>query len=520
MRKSKTMVGFLTNLILVITTFVISIGVYINGNFENQNLDEMIYYLFNGLEGTSIDVLTSAIQTSIIPFMFTLFLLYLPILRPNKRKHSIELVYRKKKIAFSIFPIKTLYKFRFLYALGMFLLSLILCFYLLGIREYLYRLNDYSTIFEEYYVSGKDIAITFPNEKRNLIILYLESLENTMISEENGGGWKYTVIPELENLAAQNINYSNTKQIGGALPITGTGWTVAGLVATTSGIPLKIPIHGNDYTSSDNFLAGAYTLGDVLEKEGYHLEFMVGSEAGFGGRSNYYTKHGNYEIFDVKTAIEEGKMLDTERAGWGFDDSHLFTWAEEEITELARQKEPFSFSFLTVNTHFPDGYLESAADNNYESQYENVHAYSSKQVDEFVNWLKDQDFYDNTTLVILGDHLSMQDPVFYHSHLKSGYIRTIYNAIVNSPVEPIQPTNRNFTSLDMYPTILASLGVEIEGNRLGLGTNLFSTKETLVEELGYDYFNKELTKNSNFYNRNILQGDYLDMLNQSQVVDE
>ncbi|MGN0539151.1 MAG: hypothetical protein ACI4KI_04775 [Candidatus Fimenecus sp.] len=36
----------------------------------------------------------------------------------------------------------------------------------------------------------------------------------------------------------------------------------------------------------------------------------------------------------------------------------------------------------------------------------------------------------------------------------------------------------------MYPTILASLGVEISGDRLAIGTNLFSDTPTLVERDG------------------------------------
>lgn len=40
--------------------------------------------------------------------------------------------------------------------------------------------------------------------------------------------------------------------------------------------------------------------------------------------------------------------------------------------------------------------------------------------------------------------------------------------------------------MDLFPTMLASLGVQIEGNRLGLGTNLFSDKKTLMKELGGD----------------------------------
>ena len=53
--------------------------------------------------------------------------------------------------------------------------------------------------------------------------------------------------------------------------------------------------------------------------------------------------------------------------------------------------------------------------------------------------------------------------------------------------------------MDMFPTTLAALGVSIEGDRLGLGTNLFSSKKTIPEEIGLDNFNKELKKSSDYY---------------------
>jgi len=64
----------------------------------------------------------------------------------------------------------------------------------------------------------------------------------------------------------------------------------------------------------------------------------------------------------------------------------------------------------------------------------------------------------------------------------------------------------------MYPTILASIGVKIEGERLGLGTNLFSQRKTIVEELGIDSVQDELSKNSKFYNENILKDDFIKLL--------
>ena len=65
-------------------------------------------------------------------------------------------------------------------------------------------------------------------------------------------------------------------------------------------------------------------------------------------------------------------------------------------------------------------------------------------------------------------------------------------------------TNRQFTSLDMFPTTLAALGAEIEGERLALGTNLYSNKKTIIEEKGYSYVFNELNIRSSFYNNKFL----------------
>lgn len=512
--------GILAIVIIVIASVILSFSLYIKNYFSDQTVDEMVFYLFNGVGGTSKDVILTGIKKSLFPFFMILLALLLPICRFKDRINMIEMNVNRKKLHFSIFPNKTLYKYRFSYSVIVLVLSLFAGYHLIGVKQYVASLTDYSTFIEENYAGGADVNLTFPEQKRNLIILYMESMENSFISKENGGGWEYPVIPELENLALEHINFSNTEKIGGAYQVEGTGWTVAGIVSTTTGLPLKIPINGNEYTSSDQFLAGAYALGDVLKEAGYNLEFMAGSDANFGGRSNYFKKHGDYKIFDVNTAIEQGKMDESDRVWWGFDDTHLFTWAKEEIIELAEQGEPFNFTFLTANTHFQDGYLEEEAEEIYGTQYENVYVHSSKQVAEFIEWLQQQPFYENTTLVILGDHLSMQDPKFFEEHLSDEYERTIYNVFINSVATPVQEKNRTFTSLDMYPTILASIGVQIEGERLGLGTNLFSGEKTLTEEHKFNFVNEELAKNSNFYNSNILRDDYLYLLEQTEETNQ
>ena len=88
------------------------------------------------------------------------------------------------------------------------------------------------------------------------------------------------------------------------------------------------------------------------------------------------------------------------------------------------------------------------------------------------------------------------------------YNRSVYNVYINSVSNTKNTNNRTFTTFDYYPTTLASLGFDIDGNRLGLGTNLFSKRETLAEELGLDELNDELSKNSKYYNNRLLGDSY------------
>ena len=135
---------------------------------------------------------------------------------------------------------------------------------------------------------------------------------------------------------------------------------------------------------------------------------------------------------------------------------------------------------------------------------------ADKMIFEFLEWCKAQSWYEDTVIVIVGDHLTMQSD-FYNISDKN-YKRTVYNAIINSAVEPKHTKNRLFTTMDMYPTTLAAMGAKIDGDRLGLGTNLFSGKKTIIEKLGFDYVNEEISKKSTFYDNYILGNSYKEML--------
>ena len=226
---------------------------------------------------------------------------------------------------------------------------------------------------------------------------------------------------------------------------------------------------------------------------------MVGSDAKFGGRKTYFESHGIDKVYDLYTAWYDG----TVNPGywnnwWGFEDHILYDYAKKELTKISQQEQPFAFTMLTVDTHHIGGFTCSLCGSNYEESYENAIACASKQLAEFVAWIQAQPFYENTTVIITGDHCSM-DKGYFSRNVDEEYTRHVYNCFINAAATPVQTENRQFSALDMFPTTLAALGCTIQGDRLGLGTNLFSALPTLIERFGYEALCNELAKQSAFY---------------------
>ncbi len=355
-------------------------------------------------------------------------------------------------------------------------------------------------LYEDHYVDPDTVDITAPEEKRNLVYIMLESMETTYFDTANSGAMAQNLIPELTALAENHLNFSHTAGVGGFHQTSGAAWTIAAMVAQTAGIPLKTPSgNQNDYGSNgEQFLPGVTTITDILAENGYYTTLMVGSDANFGGRKPYFLQHGMNHVYDIYTARRDGIVPGDYFVWWGMEDKHLFDYAKQELTEISQLDQPFAFTMLTVDTHHIGGYQCEYCTDEFAETYEQSISCSSRQVLEFVQWLQEQPFYENTTVVITGDHESM-DRGYFDRNVDESHQRMVYNCILNAPLEPVREKQREYCGVDLFPTTLAALGFEIPGDRLGLGTNLFSDTPTLAEKWGFAKFNDELGKASEYY---------------------
>ena len=248
--------------------------------FGDTGFDSILYTLFSEMSGTDSAVIRNFLLTAILPALaaFVVLVLFFWAKRGNGERFY---PFTKKRAR---------------------ILSLVLsCVMLLSaavtvdLPGYLYYVSQQSTIYQEEYVDPLQAEITFPEEKRNLIYIFLESMENTYMSQDVGGALDRNTMPELTALVQEeeNINFSHTDGIGGFHNMTGASWTIGAMVAHTAGIPLKVPmgIDRNEY-GQDSFLPGVHTMTNVLAENGYYQTLMVGSDANFGGRKPCFEQHG------------------------------------------------------------------------------------------------------------------------------------------------------------------------------------------------------------------------------------
>lgn len=262
---------------------------------------------------------------------------------------------------------------------------------------------------------------------------------------------------------------------------------------------------------------GASCISDILHAKGYFNAIFTGARGTFGGYDNFAHEH-HLNAFDVSYFKEKGLVARDYEGHWGIEDARLFAlvkdflrdygkgkWGEKSDTNAKNpQDTPFALYISTVDTHFP-GYVdgEFCADLDFagldygggNALYENAIRCGDRIIGDFVDFVRSSRFGANTTIVILGDHLTMQpDFIPPNAH------RFVYNAFIN-PHFSKKPTrnyvkNRDLTNYDFTPLILDSLGFRVEA--FGLGHNpLYG--QTLIERYGSDTLDTLLKRPTKFW---------------------
>lgn len=315
--------------------------------------------------------------------------------------------------------------------------------------------SQYHDYFATHYIRPDKVKIG--KHPKNLVLIYVESFESTYQEKALFGK---NLLNPLSAYQKQGVSFEKHEQM------PGTGWTIAGIVSTQCGVPLKLltVLDGNKQGNFlKYFLPNAICLSDVLHANGYKNVFLNGPRLEFAGVKRFLSAHHFDEQYG-KTEWEALGYKPRAFSGWGLYDDDLFAEAKKKLHQLMRKKQLFSLTVLTIDTHGPDGLLSNACRKR-GTQFTDIVHCTASQVADFIQYIDQMGWRDQISIVVLGDHLAMQNPVSHQ--LKQSHHRSIYNLIL-SPIH-IKKSREQVNHFDFFPTILYSLGFKIDDGRLGLG---------------------------------------------------
>lgn len=307
----------------------------------------------------------------------------------------------------------------------------------------------------QYMQDGPNVY-TGASEGYNLIVIQMEAMMNFLIDYEVEG---QAVTPFLNSLKEESLYLSNN------FIQTANGNTVdAELMMNTSLLPIISGTVNNEYPTN-TFRSLPY----ALENNGYISNSFHSYEAGFWNREIMHRTLGFNKFYSYDDFVQD------EQVGWALSDQSLFRQALD-FTKDEAGNQPFYSMIITLSSHYPyDAFVtgpfsEVAATDGLLNHYYNAASYVDQAISEFVSTLKEEGLYENTLLVIYGDHGGLFNEHAVQQTVIDDLVYTSYNWMKYQQVPVIIHASDIFSEglriddvsgqLDIMPTVANLLGLE------------------------------------------------------------
>ncbi|WP_168735564.1 LTA synthase family protein [Cohnella fermenti] len=306
---------------------------------------------------------------------------------------------------------------------------------------------------------------------KNVIVVQEESMQNFLIGLNVDGE---EVTPNLNQL----IKDKSSIYFKNVFDQTSNGRTSdAELLSQTSLLPISNGSTAFQYGSNKYS-----SIAKIVQKYGYTTLSAHPADITFWNRNVTHKSYG----FEKSLFINE--LTVDEVVGWGLSDESLFRQVTNKLQEYEK---PFYAYLITLSNHspydrIPDQYqtlnvgeLEGTTLGNY---LQGAH-YADYAIGKLIEDLKAKDLYENTVLVVFGDHDSGIAP----------------REIVESTHVAYNPNYNLETSLDQIPLIIHSSG--LQGREVTDVAGQIDIAPTLLNLLGIDdedalFFGNDILSNA------------------------
>ncbi|MCL6571332.1 MAG: LTA synthase family protein [Bacillus sp. (in: Bacteria)] len=253
-----------------------------------------------------------------------------------------------------------------------------------------YRKANYATASPEYFGKAKGM---------NVLYVSMESFQSFLIDFKMPDGQEVT--PFLNSLAREN----NTFYFENFFQQTGQGKTSdAEFLMENSLYPMS---QGAVFVNKAQNTYHATPA--ILKGHGYNSAVFHGNYKTFWNRNVMYKALGFDQFYDA----DYYSMSDENTKNYGMKDKPFF---KESMPILESMKQPFYTKFISLSNHFP--FEMDAEDTNFPAgdygdtvvnQYFQAANYMDQAFEQFFIDLKTSGLYDNTVIVMYGDHYGISE---------------------------------------------------------------------------------------------------------------
>lgn len=316
----------------------------------------------------------------------------------------------------------------------------------------------------------------------DIVLVYLEGTDRRF-ADTSVFGDAYGPIAELY---PESLSFTNIGQIAG------TGWSLAGMVASQCGVPV-VPrglIHRNNFDAIDSFLPAQTCLGDVLARNGYVTEYVVGGDLGFGGIDAFYRTHQITTQFGLEEqrSLYPAEEIEAATIDWILDDQMVFETARTRHAGLIAQPKPFAMIVETIGPHGKLGYLSRRCSASGRGEKlrdtKGVVRCTTEDARDFIREVQARQARTRPDrplrIIVMSDHLSHNGSTPPVAPELTGVNTVLF---LGGP-DAGQVNDRPGSMIDVFPSMLDWLGLAKPPVAAGLGRSLLSGPTTLVEDRG------------------------------------
>ncbi len=210
-------------------------------------------------------------------------------------------------------------------------------------------------------------------------------------------------------------------------------------------------------------------LNKSLAEKGYHSSYFFGGQLTYGNIKGYLLSQG----FDL--VKDENDYQDLPSGALGVHDEFMFAEFKEELKQLP---EPFMSTLFTISSHSPYDFPaeHKLSFNSREDKYVNSVAYTDKCLGNFMESVRQEDWYANTLFVIVADH-SHNSPMKRRVAQKEKFhIPMLWFGNVLKNEFKGSSWDKVSSHIDISPTILKQLGIKQPSDFYGVDALNFMHK--------------------------------------------